>query len=63
MAELKMTNIQDVWMIRALKLEAEIERLRRLAKAILENAPDDMAADGITCLDVWRKEAKELVGP
>lgn len=39
----------------------EIERLRGLAKAMIENDPDDMAADGVTCLEVWRKEAKTLL--
>lgn len=39
----------------------QLERLRSLARAMLENDPDDMAADGVTCLDVWRKEAKSLL--
>jgi hypothetical protein len=36
-------------------------KLRALAKAILECEPDDMAADGVTCLMVWRKEAREAL--
>jgi hypothetical protein len=40
----------------------EIERLRELVRAMLENNPDDMAADGITVLDVWRKEASRALG-
>jgi polyhydroxyalkanoate synthesis regulator phasin len=36
-------------------------RLRALAEAIISNEPDDMVADGVTCLEVWRKEAKEIV--
>ena len=40
---------------------AYVRRLEGLAKALVENDPSDMAADGITCLDVWRKEATELL--
>jgi hypothetical protein len=40
---------------------AYVRRLEALAKAMIENDPNDMAADGVTCLDVWRKEATELL--
>lgn len=40
------------------KAAAEIERLRRLVNIMLENDPDDMAADGVTVLMVWRDEAR-----
>jgi hypothetical protein len=42
------------WKARAAKLE-------RLVEILLENDPDDMAADAVTVLDVWRKEASELM--
>jgi hypothetical protein len=41
-------------------LRAENEKLRRLVRVLLENDPDDMAADAVTVLDVWRKEAREF---
>lgn len=37
---------------------AEVERLRGLVRCLLDNEPDDMAADGVTVLDVWRKDAR-----
>jgi len=38
------------------------ECLLDLVKCLLTNAPDDLAADGgITVLDVWRKEAQDLI--
>jgi hypothetical protein len=42
------------------RLEAadEIERLRRLVKVLLDNDPNDMAADAVTVLMVWREEAR-----
>ena len=40
----------------------EIERLRDLIKVLLYNDPDDMAADAVTVLEVWRKEASEALG-
>jgi hypothetical protein len=35
----------------------EIDRLRGLVRCLVENDPDDDAADGVTVLDVWRKDA------
>lgn len=32
-----------------------------LGRAMLENDPADMAADGVTLLDVWRKEVRRLL--
>jgi hypothetical protein len=40
---------------------AYVRRLEALAKAVVENDPADEAADGVSCLDVWRKEATELL--
>ena len=34
------------------------ERLARLVQCLIDNDPDDDAADGVTVLDVWRKEAR-----
>ncbi len=42
------------------RLRPESRKLRRLVRTLLENDPDDMAADGVTVLDVWRKEAREF---
>jgi hypothetical protein len=39
----------------------EAERLRMLVQALLDNDPDDMAADGVTVLEVWRKEAARIL--
>ena len=39
----------------------QAERLRTLVQALLDNDPDDMAADGVTVLDVWRKEAARIL--
>jgi hypothetical protein len=36
-------------------------KLVRLVEILLENDPDDMAADAVTVLDVWRKEAREVL--
>ena len=33
----------------------------RLVKILLENDPQDMAADAVTVLDVWRKEVREVL--
>jgi len=40
---------------------ARAAKLVRLVEILLENDPDDMAADAVTVLDVWRKEASELM--
>jgi hypothetical protein len=42
------------------RLRPESRKLRRLVRILLENDPDDMAADAVTVLDVWRKEAREF---
>lgn len=41
----------------ASRLRAENERLTGLVACLLYNEPDDSAADGVTVLEVWRKEA------
>lgn len=46
------------------RLQVAIRRLeqwKNLGQALIENAPDQDAADGVTCLDVWRKEAARLI--
>jgi len=44
------------------RLRPESRKLRRLVRDLLENDPDDMAADAVTVLDVWRKEARAALG-
>ncbi len=39
----------------------ELVRWRSIGRALVECDPADMAADGVTCLDVWRKEATEIL--
>lgn len=43
-------------------LEAENARLRELVQCLLDNDPEDMAADAITVLQVWRKDAARALG-
>jgi hypothetical protein len=43
-------------------LRAENRRLRELIRVQLENNPNDDAADGVSVLDVWRKEARRVLG-
>lgn len=40
----------------------EIERLRELVRCLVENDPNDYAADTVTVLDVWRKDARKALG-
>lgn len=40
----------------------EIEKLRRLVQCLIDNDLDDMAADGVTVLDVWRADARRALG-
>ena len=44
------------------RLRAENRRLRELIRVLLENNPNDDAADGVSVLDVWRKEARRVLG-
>lgn len=37
------------------------EHYRGLIKSVLRNEPSDMAADGVTVLEVWRKDAAALL--
>jgi hypothetical protein len=39
------------------RLIAAAPTLAALVQTLLDNDPNDMAADGVTVLDVWRKEA------
>lgn len=43
-------------------LMAENGRLRELIACLLDNDPNDMAADAVTVLDVWRKDAARALG-
>lgn len=48
---------------RADTLAAENARLRDLVTCLLDNDPDDLAADGgVTVLDIWRKDASKVMG-
>jgi hypothetical protein len=40
---------------------ADNAKLRVLVRALLDNDPDDMAADGVTVLMAWRKEARRAL--
>jgi hypothetical protein len=40
----------------------EIEWLRTHIRALIENDPNDDAADAVTVLDIWRKQALEHFG-
>lgn len=39
----------------------EIERGRELVRCLIENDPADYAADAVTVLDVWRKDAADFI--
>ena len=39
----------------------EIERARDLINTLIENDPSDYAADAVTVLDVWRKDARDFI--
>lgn len=39
----------------------EVERLRDLVNCLIENDPNDYTADAVTVLDVWRKDARDLI--
>ena len=42
----------------------EIRLLRALVRTMVDEDPNDMAADGgVTVLDVWRKEARRALEP
>lgn len=47
----------------AAKREAEDQnrRLRDLVQCLIDNEPDDAAADGVSVLDVWRKNASAML--
>lgn len=40
----------------------EIIRLRDLVRCLVENDPNDYAADAVTVLDVWRRDARKALG-
>ena len=42
----------------AVALQARVAKLGRLVQILLDEDPNDMAADAVTVLDVWRKEAR-----
>ena len=39
----------------------EIDRARDLISCLIENDPSDYAADAVTVLDVWRKDARDFI--
>lgn len=39
----------------------EIEKARYLIDCLIENDPNDYAADAVTVLDVWRKDARDFM--
>ena len=41
--------------------QARIAELERLVRALLNNHPDDAAADGVTVYEVWLKEARKAL--
>ena len=50
------------WKIRVLhEAEQRIVKLERLVQILIDEDPNDMAADAVTVLDVWRKEAIEVM--
>lgn len=53
-------QLDDEYLIKA--LQSEIERLRDFVQVLIDNYPGDDAADGVTVLDVWRKQARDAFG-
>jgi hypothetical protein len=45
------------------KIAPLLHRLEALKRATEENDPEDMAADGVTCAQVWDKELREIAKP
>lgn len=43
-------------------LKKRVTKLERLVQCLIDEDPYDMAADGVTVLEVWRKEAREALG-
>lgn len=43
------------------KAVREIEQARELIDCLIENDPNDYAADAVTVLDVWRKDARDFM--
>jgi hypothetical protein len=39
----------------------EINMLRKLVRTLIENDPNDDAADSVTVLEVWRQEARQVL--
>lgn len=39
-------------------LQKRLAKLEYLVQCLIDEDPNDMAADGVTVLDVWRKEAR-----
>ena len=42
------------------KITSLLHRLEALKRATEDSDPDDMAADGVTCAEVWGKELREI---
>ncbi|CAB4155380.1 hypothetical protein UFOVP670_14 [uncultured Caudovirales phage] len=62
-AELKAETKKAKWIhqYEVKGLQARATKLTRLVEILVENDPEDMAADAVTVLDVWRKEARALL--
>lgn len=41
--------------------KGRVSLLTSLLRSIIENDPDDDAADGVSVLDVWRQQAAEIL--
>ena len=39
----------------------EVERARDLIDVLIENDPNDYAADAVTVMEVWRKDARDFM--
>lgn len=60
-----MTNIPRSLREAAVKIDyltLENMELRATIRCLIDNDPDDMAADGVTVLDVWRHGARRQLG-
>ena len=54
-------KMQQGYRDEASALRVENDRLRSLVRCLLDNDPNDDAADGVTVLEVWRREARQLI--
>lgn len=45
----------------SVEASADLTRLTELVQAMIDNDPNDDAADGVSVLDVWRKNAHDIL--